>query len=598
MAAAYINIALINMDQKNYAEANMNCEKALEICQKINDKYYLSFVYNTMGLIKYFEQNYPESLRRLTMGLTLRTELNDKKEMANSYCNIGIVYYGDGIKYTELKLKDSAAVKFALAKKNYTTSLKLMEELENYQGMASSYLNLGSLSTQLKNYKEAYESVNKALEMYKKTNSKESIKACYQSLLELDTLTGKYKDAYFHYRTYVAYSDSLVNQENVRKTTQIQMQYEFDKKTANDSILNVQQKLEAQVKHEQEMKQQRFYTYGGIIGFAFMLVIAGISFRAFKNKQKANLIITEQKSLVEKQKAEVELQKSIIEKQKLKVEEHQKEIIDSITYAKRLQEAILPPEKSIKQHLPNSFVLYVPKDIVAGDFYWFENINGASYIAAADCTGHGVPGAMVSVVCSNALNRAVLEFKLTDPGRILDKTRELVLETFSKSDEDVKDGMDISLAKIEVIPESKKLHPGKIIIPKGQSFAEVAESLVKFKISWAGANNPLWYFKGGNFFEITAHKQPIGKTDSSTPFQTHTLELGKNDSLYLLTDGYADQFGGPKGKKFKYKQLQELIASCQKWDPNKEKEFLINAFQNWKGNLEQIDDVTILGIRI
>ncbi|MGE0567824.1 MAG: PP2C family protein-serine/threonine phosphatase [Bacteroidia bacterium] len=201
------------------------------------------------------------------------------------------------------------------------------------------------------------------------------------------------------------------------------------------------------------------------------------------------------------------------------------EIIDSIVYAKRIQEAIMPPIEEIYETVPESFVLYKPKDIVAGDFYFAEQKGDYFIIAAADCTGHGVPGAMVSVVCSNALNKAVGELGLVKPGEILDKVTELVVETFKKSLHDVKDGMDISLCVID---------------------------LKSREIAWAGANNPLWYIEGeSEMQEIKATKQPIGKSEVYKPFNTHSLKLSKGSLLYLFTDGFADQFGGPKGKKFK-----------------------------------------------
>lgn len=251
------------------------------------------------------------------------------------------------------------------------------------------------------------------------------------------------------------------------------------------------------------------------------------------------------------------------------VEEKQKEITDSINYAKRIQEAILPSFDFIKTHLPNSFIYYQPKDIVAGDFYWAEKVGNDFFIAAADCTGHGVPGALVSVVCCNALNRTVNEFKLTDPGKILDKTRELVLESFSKNGGDIKDGMDISLISIN-----------------GNT------------IKWTGANNPLWYYQNNELKEIKANKQPIGKTDHAEPFTTHTIELQKGDSLYLFTDGFADQFGGPKGKKFKYKQLEDLLVSSNDLSINEQHLTLKNTLNNWRGKLEQVDDVCVIGIRV
>jgi serine phosphatase RsbU (regulator of sigma subunit) len=254
--------------------------------------------------------------------------------------------------------------------------------------------------------------------------------------------------------------------------------------------------------------------------------------------------------------------------------EKNNDITNSITYAKRIQDAILPSKKYVNKYLPSSFVLYKPKDIVAGDFFWFEHVNGISFIAAADCTGHGVPGALVSVVCSNALNRAVLEFGLTDTGKILDKTRELVLETFSRSDEDVKDGMDISLCGIKYSIDSN------------------------VEISWSGANNPLWYIDKEEMKEIKAHKQPIGKTESPEPFPTNKLNLKKQDTIYLFTDGYADQFGGEKGKKFKYKQLQELIFKNSSLSPEIQLQKLDETFETWRGPLEQVDDVCVIGIRL
>jgi len=248
-----------------------------------------------------------------------------------------------------------------------------------------------------------------------------------------------------------------------------------------------------------------------------------------------------------------------------------KEITDSITYAKRIQDAILPPIEYMKEKFPLSFVLYKPKDIVAGDFYWMEEISDTVFIAAADCTGHGVPGAMVSVVCSNALNRAVKEFNLEEPGKILDKVTDLVLETFVKSTADVKDGMDISLLSVNTKTK---------------------------RVQWSGANNPLWYFEKGELREITADKQPIGKSDQRKPFTTHSIKCSPQTTFYLFTDGYADQFGGPKGKKFKYKQLQERFSTLLEAEMRIQHDELDSEFKKWRGKLDQVDDVCIIGLKI
>jgi serine phosphatase RsbU (regulator of sigma subunit) len=275
-----------------------------------------------------------------------------------------------------------------------------------------------------------------------------------------------------------------------------------------------------------------------------------------KNK-KANRIISAQKK-------EVEYKNHIIE-------EKQTEILASITYAKRLQDAILPAKEYIHQYLPDNFILYKPKDIVAGDFYWMEHIDNITFIAAADSTGHGVPGAMVSVVCSNAMNRAVKEFDLRETGTILDKTRELVLETFAKSTTDVKDGMDISLLSINRITK---------------------------EVSWSGANNQLWFTENGKIIGIKANKQPIGKVDNPKPFTTHHIDYSKGTLFYLLTDGYPDQFGGINGKKFKYKQLEELLTTISSLNLQEQSEILDQKFEEWRGNLEQVDDVTIVAVKL
>jgi len=269
--------------------------------------------------------------------------------------------------------------------------------------------------------------------------------------------------------------------------------------------------------------------------------------------------------------AEVVEQKNIAEHQKHLVEEKNKEILDSINYAKRIQKAILPPDKLFNQLLPDSFVLYKPKDIVAGDFYWLQQIDQTVLIASADCTGHGVPGALVSVVCNNALNRSVHEYGITEPGKILDKTREIVISEFEKSDQEVKDGMDISLCAI-----SEK------------------------KIQWSGANNPLWIIKHGasDLIEIKPDKQPIGKYAEAKPFTTHELILESGDTLYIFTDGFSDQFGGEKGKKFKASTMKELILKIQNLKMEDQKIALNDAFEKWRGALEQIDDVNVIGIKI
>lgn len=285
----------------------------------------------------------------------------------------------------------------------------------------------------------------------------------------------------------------------------------------------------------------------------------------------------------------IEMTKKMEDKNR-QLESKNKEVTDSITYAKRIQQAILPSMKTLNESLHNGFILYKPKDIVAGDFYWMEKTEQAVYVAAADCTGHGVPGALVSVICSNALSRSVMEENLQETGQILDRARELVLNRFSKSGDDVKDGMDISLASFTFNKEGEKHF-----------------------FQWSGANIPLWIinperkvwpensvFLDTNQcgFEIRGDIQSVGKTENQSPFKTYSFYLEKGDTIYLFTDGYADQFGGERGKKFKTAALKKLLLSIYHKDMHTQREILKKTFEDWKGNLEQTDDVCIIGIRV
>lgn len=265
-----------------------------------------------------------------------------------------------------------------------------------------------------------------------------------------------------------------------------------------------------------------------------------------------------------------------IEEQKHIVEEKNKEIIDSISYAKRLQTAILPDDKTIQRLFPQSFVLYKPKDIIAGDFFWLEVVDNKILFAVCDCTGHGVPGAMVSIVGANSLNRCVKEFGLTEPAKILDELTRLVEETFSHSESDVKDGMDVSLCCLD--PKTGMLQ-------------------------WSGANNPLWIGRKNSagtidIEEIKADKQPIGKFDNRKPFTNHSIQLKKDDVIYLFSDGYADQFGGEKGKKFKYSQLKDLIGEFFNLPLQAQKAQFDQKFEVWRGEMEQTDDVCLWTVKI
>jgi serine phosphatase RsbU (regulator of sigma subunit) len=395
-------------------------------------------------------------------------------------------------------------------------------------------------------------------------------------------MRGDFGNAYYYLLMNTNLADSLNNAEHVRNITKMEMNYDFEKK----------QELE-KIRHEAEKKQQRLVIYGVISAFVILFAFLIYGIRTFRQKQKAANIIAEQKKEVETQK--------------LIVEEKNREVHDSIVYAKRIQNAILPPDDVFQKIFKDTFIFYKPKDIVAGDFYFMEvvetgNADGKRKMkvitAVADCTGHGVPGAMVSVVCHNALKRSIREDGLIIPGEILDRTREIIIEEFSRSgssEDAIKDGMDISLCCFTfVIDEHSAVTGTEIKSKKLES------------VTWSGANNPLWIIKShqpddslsSGFIEYKADKQPIGVHSKMHPFTTHEIEFGEGDSFYVFSDGYADQFGGEKTKKFKSSSIKELLLSINKKSMKEQKEIIDRTFEGWKGDIEQIDDVCIIGIRI
>jgi tetratricopeptide (TPR) repeat protein len=613
-AIAYYNAGIGYTVKGDYSKAIENYLKALKISEELGNKQGQASDLSNIGIVYNIQGDYPNAIDYELKGLRMDELLGDKQGQAGDLCNIGDVYENEGdfpkaLDYQLKALKMSEELGYKQGQENalgnigniyseeanfdkaldyyikalkmdeelgdkagqandmgnialiynnraeYDTALsyniralKLDEEVGDKNGVAHIFGNLGLLYTRTGKFKEAEDYLVKATNLEDSIGDKNTLRQLDEYMSRLYDTTNRSKLALTWYKKAMSLKDTLFNADKNKALTRKEMTYEFEKKEAAEKA--EQDKKDALA--EADKRKQKIIIWSVIGGFLLVLVFAGFIFRSLQITNR---------------------QKLLIERKNKVIEEKNKDILDSITYAKRLQDAILPPLSLIAKYLPESFVLYKPKDIVAGDFYWMERIGDTIFIAAADCTGHGVPGAMVSVVCSNALNRTVKEFKITEPGKILDKVRELVLETFEKSESIVQDGMDISLAT---------LTPSKGVI----------------NMQWAGAFNSLWYIQHGEIKELAADKQPIGKTDKPLPFTTHNIELGKGDSLYLFTDGYADQFGGPKGKKFKYKQLQELIMGNSQSTMREQKNTLEQGLDNWKGNLEQVDDILIMGIRV
>lgn len=472
--------------------------------------------------------------------------------------NIGNIFFDQG----EL---DSAEFYFEKA-------IEISFSIEDKDGIANAWGNLAKIYREKGQFGKAEDYGIKAYDLSHEVGDVRLIRSTSSLLSELYEQKRDFRKALEYHKEYILFRDSISNEENVKATLNSQFQQEYDRKFLADSVKSLQEKrlMDAELyAQEVENEKQRQFQYVLYIGLFLAIILILFIFNRFRITRK-------QKDIIEEQKKEVEEQKSQIKDAYSQLETKNDETLDSISYAKRIQTAILPPMSNIETALPQSFVLYKPKDIVAGDFYWMESVGEQLFFAVADCTGHGVPGAMVSVICNNALNRSVREYGLRQPAAILDKAREIVIEEFSKSSEDVKDGMDIALVSISKNPEDST-----------------------YQVEYAGAHNPLWIIRNGNdtLEEIKGNKQPIGNFALMKSFTNHRLMLNSEDSVYIFSDGYADQFGGEKGKKFKTKNLKELLLSIRTKNMDAQSKALDENFETWKGDFEQLDDVCIAGIK-
>jgi len=649
-ASACIGLGNFYQTRKEYAKAQDMFNKSLALYNQMEKPDFsgmssahigLGNSWNSLGDFDKALENYKKSIEYEDKGP------DAERDKSIALMNIANIYMGENDdpnteKYLKLAIEEA-------------------DRTNNKHRQGSALKLRGFYYNQKKESQKALDDCSAALKIVQKLQLLPEEQECYRCMYYAANNLEKYQEAMDYYQSYIAARDSINNEKRLAEINKRELQHEYEKREnqlkmeeerkqfalqeeikrkqlffefeakqsrlkadaekkeiamreelrrkqlamvfqrQEDSVKLQNAKRELDLKksiQEKELQrqeeamrthEQRKLTYWALAGLGVVAVLLIFILKGYRDKQKANKIIL-------KQKEETEQQKEIIEIKSLQLEEKNREIIDSINYARRLQEAILPPHKLVQQYLTESFILYKPRDIVAGDFYWMESVSSnAILFAVADCTGHGVPGAMVSVVCSGALNRSLKEFHLTEPGLILDKVRELVLETFEKSESQVKDGMDISLCLLDLDTR---------------------------EVKWSGANNPLWIVRrktkdnghvqeayknnitiveevpGYELVEIKADKQPIGATEKPRPFTTHTVALNEGDILYMTTDGYPDQFGGAKGKKFKDSNMKKLILEICQQTMQKQMQLMDKSIELWRGQLEQVDDICVVGVRV
>ncbi|MES2761215.1 MAG: SpoIIE family protein phosphatase [Bacteroidota bacterium] len=460
--------------------------------------------------------------------------------------------------------EDEYTATFYLANSNYLLEVNRYEEalIEVNQGLAlvdtvnslETYSILLGIKSDcyryLKEYKKALELADQGLRVILKTDHKGEISSIYYSKSEIYKGLNDFKMALYYYGKAVENKDSINNESFDTRIATLNSFNQLDRK---EKELELSNKEKEKVSSENK-RQTTLLIAGSIVGI-LVLIFLIFSVRAYKIKQKDNVLLSESKKEIEHQKE--------------MVDEKQKEIVDSINYALQIQKTLIANHDFVNQTIPDSFVFFQPKDIVSGDFYWATKKDKRFYLAVCDSTGHGVPGAFMSLLNINYLNEAIKEKNILKPNEVFDHVRKRLIETISQNGR--QDGMDGVL----------------ICIEDGSNV-----------ISYAAANNAPVLISGDRLSELKCDKMPVGIGEKTESFTEFSFEVKKGDVLYLYTDGYADQFGGPQGKKFKYKQLDTILKDTYKLPVEEQEAILREKFEKWKGTLEQVDDVCILGIRI
>ncbi len=619
LTGAYCNLGSIYILKKDNATALNYLNKGLENAQYFHEKENevlilsnIGIVYNNADLNELAIETYQKAIA-ITKQLSKEVQ---EQQLASIYTNIASIYdkrglYGEAYKYykpaydhykkennirqnsvivfnltsntrnnkdlkgCEFFLKEMEQIATQLNEKDYTASYHMSKT--NYllnigrynEGLAEVAKGLALVDTvnsfemygfllaikadcykYLKNYKKGLEASDLAIPIITRAGNKAELATLHFGRSQMYRGLGDYKMSFEEYEKATLIRDTLNSESFDTRMATLNSMNKLDKKEKELAVLNSEkEKVSAENK-----RQTTLLIAGSIVGF-LVIVLLIFSLRAYSVKQKDNVLLNEQKK-------EIAHQKDL-------VDEKQKEIVDSINYALQIQKTMIANHALVNETVPDSFVYFKPKDIVSGDFYWATKKDNHFYLAVCDSTGHGVPGAFMSLLNINYLNEAIQEKNILKPNQVFDHVRKRLTETISQNGR--KDGMDGILLCME----------------EGSN-----------TITYAAANNSPVLISDNKLVELSCDKMPVGVGEKAESFTEFSFNAKKGDMLYLYTDGYPDQFGGPKGKKFKYKQLEELLLENNKLDVYKQEVVLKQRFEKWIGKLEQVDDVCILGIRL
>jgi serine phosphatase RsbU (regulator of sigma subunit)/Tfp pilus assembly protein PilF len=622
------SIALLGFmyeDEGDYHKSFELLEEALDMYIELNDSFNIATCYNDIGILYDNLGNSQRALEYYQMALELNVRIGDT-ELANNYMNIGGILssIGELSKAEEYYLKafDNAvqnkssrtlagvvsnlvtyytsvnkekAIKYLAVQDSIANELKEPELLAQvYFKSAGLFERDSSFSKVNELYLLAYEHFKKssnhafipifknewaeyllnegkyeaalvvlipAIEKLRESEEKGALSKGLLLLSKIYEIQGKPQKSLIAFKEHSALKDSLLNESNIKEVTQLEMQFGFDQKLREKTQKEAKQKA----LYKAKIKQQTTITIAAGIAVLLSFVVLLVVIRSNRIRKKANLVLQEKNKQINEQNEEISAQRDTLHKQN-------EEITSSIKYAQRIQQALLPTTEQLCSALSDFFVLFLPRDIVSGDYYWTKSYNQYTIIVAADCTGHGVPGAFMSMLGVSFLNEITATQKEYTASEILNNLRTKVKSTLKQ--ETVggqKDGMDIALCVLD--NDTKQMQ-------------------------FSGAFNPLYLVRNGEVQVIKADKQPVAVYATETEFTNHCIELQANDKCYIFSDGFADQFGGEKSRKYMSKRFRNFLLSNAHLCMEEQKHNLLNEFYSWKGANEQVDDVLVIGFAV
>lgn len=616
LVGAYSNLGSVYFEKGNYAQALKNYQKSIDIAKKQKDDDNVLVLYTNLGVAYKAIGLYDQAVNAFKEGLQLNKRIQNDEQEGRLYLNLATVYherqmYSQAIKYHliarekmetsgnsrtletilfNLTLDYRYTKQFDKAKKMLVELKKIALELDeedvwlSYYHAQANYLadikqydkaleaaemaeKMSDREADLLNYAEVqltkatiYQAMGKtalatkhaeiALDAFQDTEDLNAQVRTYRTLAEILQKAGDYKKALEYFETANNLKEKMDLEAVTNQIATLNSLNELDRK---EQDLALSKQTNQRISAENERKNNLIlglFLIGGLI-----VISLGISFKSNQQKKKANALLNQQNE-------EIETQKSLIV-------EKQTEILDSIHYAKRIQESLLVQKKLLQEALPDSYIFFRPKDIVSGDFYWATKRDNKFYLAICDSTGHGVPGAFMSALNITFLSEAINQLRIEEPGKIFNHVRNRLVESISH--DGAKDGMDGILFCFD---DTTRI------------------------VTYAAAYNTPIIVRNGELIKFPADKMPVGKSDSMNDFQTYSMETESGDTLFAYTDGYADQFGGEKGKKLKLANLNAYLVEISTKKLSDQSNLLKNHFAAWKGNLDQVDDVCVFGVKL